>query len=59
MEKYSGSNNRKLVIQNACKTDEGKYYATISKDIHGKEINKYICLHIVGGMFCQISNMQT
>lgn len=50
--KYSGSNNRKLVIQDVCKEDEGEYCAIISGDINGNEYENIrrntICLHIVG-----------
>lgn len=53
MEKYSGSNNRKLVIQNVCKEDEGEYCAFLSGDLNGSEYENIrrnsICLHIVGG----------
>lgn len=50
--KYSGSNNRKLVIQDVCKEDEGEYCAILSGDINGNEYENIrrntICLHIIG-----------
>lgn len=39
-EKYSGSTNKKLVIQNVCKGDEGEYYAFLKQDINGNDYTK-------------------
>lgn len=54
MEKYSGSNNRKFVIQNVCKEDEGEYCVFFLGDLNGSEYENirrnFICLYIVGGM---------
>lgn len=39
-EKYSGSTNKKLVIQNVCKGDEGEYYAILKRDINGNDYTR-------------------
>lgn len=45
-----------------CKEDEGEYGAILSGDINGNEYEyirrNTICLHIVGGTFCEISNIK-
>lgn len=46
-EKYSGSTNKKLVIQSVCREDEGEYQAVISKKLKGNECKH--CLHVDGG----------
>lgn len=49
-EKYSGSTNKKLVIQHVCKEDEGEYYA--QWNINGKDFRRSensIQLNVLGG----------
>lgn len=56
-EKYSGSTNRKLVIQSVCKEDEGEYQVLLSQS-NGNGYFKCehtLCLHVLGGiLFVQI-----
>lgn len=50
--KYSGSTNKKLVIQNVCKEDEGEYYAYLQRDINGNDYTRSrnsIQLNVLGG----------
>lgn len=39
-EKYSGSTNKKLVIQNVCKEDEGEYYAILKRNMNGYDYTR-------------------
>lgn len=52
-EKYSGSTNRKLVIQSVCKEDEGEYRVLLSHKSNGNgyiRCGYTICLHVFGGI---------
>lgn len=52
-KKYSGSTNRKLVIQSVCKEDEGEYQIVLSHKSNGDRYSKCgntICLHVLGGI---------
>lgn len=57
-KKFSGSTNRKLVIQSVCKEDEGEYQVLLSHESNGNGYLKYghtICLRVVGGiLFAEI-----
>lgn len=47
-EKYKGSSNSILLIQNVSKEDEGKYQAVLSRDRNEHKSNS-VYLHALGG----------
>lgn len=52
-EKYSGSTEKKIVIQSVCKEDEGEYRAILSKDLKANNIcvsSNVIVLQAIGGI---------
>lgn len=52
-KKYSGSTNRKLVIQSVCKEDEGEYLVLVSHESNGKGYlicGSTFCLRVFGDL---------
>lgn len=49
-KKYWGSNDTRLIINNVCKEDEGRYQAVISLNQDVKIFSNEVHLHLTGGI---------